>query len=444
MPRAKYHLITYGCQMNKSDSERVAALLDRMGLEESPDEQEADLILVNSCSVRQTAEDRIFGKLKDFAALKERNPKLVVGITGCLPGRDRDGKIRAKMPAADLYFPIKDLPQLPRWLAELNPDLANDGDPEEDYLRIRPRYAREQQAYVTIQTGCNKFCTYCVVPFSRGLEKNRRVADILEEVAGRAAQGTVEITLLGQTVNSYRAPDRSRFSPNNPYDDDFAALLWEVNQIPGIERVHYTAPHPLHMTDEVIDALALPKHVNYLHLPVQAGNDEVLRRMNRRYTRARFLEVIRKVRARKPGIAIGTDIIVGFCGETAEQFEDTVSLYKDADFDVSYTAMYSPRTGTAAHRAFKDDVPRQEKKRRWNALQALMEETVLRKNQAYVGRTVEVLVDSHDHGVCSGNSREMKLTRFNSAEDLRGRTVPVRVQKAYEWMLSGELCGSPK
>ncbi|HSD12456.1 MAG TPA: MiaB/RimO family radical SAM methylthiotransferase, partial [Patescibacteria group bacterium] len=369
---------------------------------------------------------------------KEKNPKLIVGVTGCLPGRDKDGRIRAKIPAADLYFPIKDLPQLPRWMAELNPDLGNEGDVEEDYLRVKPRYAREKQAYVSIQTGCNKFCTYCVVPFSRGLEKNRPVADILEEIRERTARGTVEITLLGQTVNSYRAPDRASFSAANPYKDDFAALLWEVNQVPGVERIHYTAPHPLHMTDEVIDALALPKHVHYLHLPVQAGNDEVLRRMNRRYTREKYLEIIRKVRARVPGIGLGTDIIVGFCGETEAQFEDTVSMYKEADFDVSYTAMYSPRSGTAAHKAFKDDVPRLEKKRRWLKLQGLMEEIVLRKNQDYVGRTVEVLVDSWDHGVASGQSREMKLTRFNSAEDVRGSTVKVKVKKAFEWMLSGD------
>lgn len=442
MPRTKYHLITYGCQMNKSDSERVATVLDRMGMEETDAEIDADLILINSCSVRQTAEDRIFGKMREFEKLKAKNPKLVIGVTGCLPGRDRDGKIRAKMPAADLYFPIKDLPQLPRWMAELNPEIANIGDVEEDYLRVKPRYAHEKQAYVSIQTGCNKFCTYCVVPFSRGLEKNRPVADILSEIRERTAQGTVEITLLGQTVNSYRAPDPAMFATRNPHKTEsgasFAALLWEINQIPEIERIHYTAPHPIHMTDQVIDALALPKHVNYLHLPVQAGSDEVLRRMNRRYTAAQFLEVIRKVRARVPGIAIGTDIIVGFCGETDAQFEETVALYKAADFDISYTAMYSPRSGTAAYKAFKDDVPRAEKKRRWLVLQDLMEQTVLRKNQEYVGRTVEVLVDGWEHGVASGQSREMKLTRFNATTDLRGSTVHVEVKKAFEWMLSGE------
>ncbi len=275
MSAPAYYLLTLGCQMNKSDSERVSSLLDRMGLREVLDEAEADVILINSCSVRQAAEDRIFGKLRDYARLKLKKPGLVVGITGCLPGRDRDGKIKAKMPGVDLYFPIRDLPLLPKWLAEHNPELATTGDAESDYLAITPRYSSERQAFVTIQTGCNKFCTYCVVPFSRGLEKNRPVKDIVTELQERAAQGMAEVTLLGQTVNAYQATDPENFSATNPYQDHFAALLWEVNQVPGIERIHYTAPHPLHMTDEVIDALALPKHVNYLHLPVQAGNDEV-------------------------------------------------------------------------------------------------------------------------------------------------------------------------
>lgn len=439
MAKLKYHLITYGCQMNKSDSERVATMLDRMGMQEVDTSDDADLVLFNSCSVRKSAEDRIFGKLKHLAPIKKKNPKLIIGVTGCLPGRDRDGKIRKKMPLLDLYFPIKDLPQLPRWLAELNPELANSEDFEDDYLKIKPRYTRDAQAYVSIQTGCNKFCTYCVVPYSRGLEGYRSVSDILEEVRERAAHGTLEITLLGQTVNNYHAPDTEVFATMNPYTDHFAALLWEVNQIEGIERIHFTAPHPLHMTDEVIDALTLPKHVNYLHLPVQSGNDEVLKRMNRRYTAEEYLALIRKIRAKKPDIAIGTDIIVGFCGETAEQFEDTVTLYKAADFDISYTAIYSTRSGTIAHKFMEDDVPHPEKKRRWLVLEEYMTQNTLRKNREYEGKEVEVLVENWEHNVASGQSNEMKLVRFNTKEDLRGKIVRVKVTKAMEWMMSGEL-----
>jgi len=459
MRHPTYHLITLGCQMNKNDSERIAAILAGIGFESTEIREEADLILINTCSVRQSAEDRVFGFLKEFAALKEKRPELIVGVTGCLPGRDRDGAIRKKMRTADLYFPTADAVQLPRWVAELRPELANGTDAAEDYLKIIPERRTFRQGFVTIQTGCNKFCSYCVVPFARGLEKNRPVEDILAEVRDLADRGCVEVTLLGQTVNSFRATDASQFSPGNPYKDHFAALLWEVNQIPGISRLHYTAPHPLHMSDESIDAMALPAHLNYIHLPVQAGDDDVLRRMNRRYTAAQFLDVIGRLRARIPDIAIGTDIIVGFCGETREQYLKTAELYEKVRFDISYTARYSTRSGTAAWRAFKDDVTREEKKWRWRHLQEIQERIVYEKNQAYVGRTVSVLVERHEPpaptdellampgniienlgklpGMCYGNSREMKLVRFPGGKELVGQIVAVKIDKAEKWILDG-------
>lgn len=435
-----YHLVTFGCQMNKNDSERIAGLLSGLGFLATDREDDADLILFNTCSVRQSAEDRVFGKMEDLIALKERRPDVIVAVTGCMPGRDKEGAFRKKMPAVDLYFPTPQMVDLPRWIAELRPDLVNSDRIETDYLKLRPLRAPSAQAFVTIQTGCNKFCTYCVVPYARGLEQNRPVKDVLDEVRGLAAHGVIEITLLGQTVNSFKAKDPESFSADNPYRDHFAALLWEVNRIDGVRRVHWTAPHPNSMTDEVIDALALPKQVNYLHLPVQAGSDEVLFRMNRKYTRERFLDVIRKVKARRPGIALGTDIIVGFPGETDAQFEETVSLYRECDFDISYTAQYSPRSGTLGVKLFSDDVPREEKRRRWDVLQALMEETAKRKNRAYVGKSVEVLVEAVERGFASGNSNEMKLTRFPCDDpSLVGRIVPVEVAEAKEWQLTGRL-----
>ncbi|MEK7084286.1 MAG: radical SAM protein, partial [Patescibacteria group bacterium] len=225
-----------------------------------------------------------------------------------------------------------------------------------------------------------------------------------------------------------------------PYKkSDFAKLLWEINQMPGIERIHWTAPHPLYMTDEVIDARSHPKQVNYIHLPVQSGNNDVLKQMNRRYTREIYLEVIAKMRAKKPNIAIGTDIIVGFCGETESQFDDTVSLYRACDFDISYHAQYSERTGTVAWRAFDDDVPREEKKRRWETLQTLMEETTLRKNQCYVSQTVSVLADEWSAGWCAGNSHEMKRIRWKGDVSCVGSIVPVEIFKAEEWILWGRV-----
>ncbi len=455
-----YHIITFGCQMNKSDSERMETLLKGVGLASTDTPESADVILINTCSVRQSAEDRVYGFVKNFAKLKAKRPEMIIGITGCMPGRDRDRAFKKKMPAVDLYFPTADMGQLPRWLGELRPELVNSEDTVEDYLKLKPEYRSGRQAYVSIQTGCNKFCTYCVVPFARGLEKNRPLADILEEIRELEAHGCVEVTLLGQTVNSFIAPDPETFSKDNPYTDHFAGLLWEVNQIEGISRLHFTAPHPLHMTDEIIDAMTLPAHLNFIHLPVQAGDDEVLKKMNRRYTAEEFLEVVDRLKAKIPDLAIGTDIIVGFCGESDKAFDRTVEMYKKADFDISYTARYSVRSGTAAWRAFKDDVTYEQKKERWETLQTLMEATTLKKNQVFVGKTVSVLVERHEPpkitdemlkmpekiqelmaaqpGMCFGNSREMKLVRFPGAKDLIGEIVNVKIVEAKTWVLIGE------
>lgn len=460
MDQRRYHILTLGCQMNTSDSERLSSLLTGMGLvsEEAP--EQADVIFINTCSVRQKAEDRVFGFVRQFAALKAEKPHLLVAVTGCMPGRDRDGVLRKKLTGADLYFPTQDMGELPRWLSEAWPDMAFSGDMEKDYLKLQPRRTSTFQAFVTIQTGCNKFCTYCVVPFSRGLEKNRPVSDILTEIRELAEHGCVEVTLLGQTVNSYRAPDPEHFSKANPYQDSFAALLWEVNHIPGISRIHFTAPHPLHMTLEIIDALALPAHLNFLHLPVQAGDNEVLRRMNRRYSVEEYEEAVSRIRARVPGLALGTDIIVGFCGETEAQFQKTVDLYERMQFDISYTAMYSPRSGTAAYRAFKDTVSHEEKKRRWRTLQDLQEKITTEKNQLYRGRMLSVLVERHEPasitdemlafpatvqdrlreapGVCVGHSREMKVVRFPGHPSLIGKIVDVHIEEAKTWVLEGK------
>ncbi len=436
----KYHIITFGCQMNKNDSERIESIFDRLNMVSTEIEDEADVILLNSCSVRQAAEDRIYSMVHKFADLKVKNPDLIVAVTGCMPGRDKDGAMQKKMPAVDLFFPTKDMVHLPKWLGELNPNLAPLEDMAEHYFSLRPTIKKNYQAFVTIQTGCNHFCTYCVVPFSRGLEVNRSLKEILDEARELALHGCLEITLLGQIVNHYIAPDPEYFSPNNPYTkSDFAKLLWELNQIDGLQRIHYTAPHPIFMTDEVIDALTLPKQVNFLHLPVQSGNDEVLRRMNRRHKRDFYIDLVKRIREKKSDIALGTDIIVGFCGETEEQFNDTVDLYKQCDFDISYSAQYSTRSGTLAVKAFKDDVSKEEKKRRWWVLQKLMEETVLRKNQKYLGQKVSVLVEECANGWCSGNTLEMKRARFKGDESFIGQIVEIEIFKVEEWILYGKI-----
>ncbi|MFA5127873.1 MAG: tRNA (N6-isopentenyl adenosine(37)-C2)-methylthiotransferase MiaB [Patescibacteria group bacterium] len=440
---AKFFIQTMGCQMNRNDSERIAGLLIERGMKPTDNPRQADVLIINSCSVRQASEDKVVGTVKNWNDWKKSNPNMIIAVSGCMAGRDKDGKLRKKMSAVDIFFQIDDLPRLPAWLGELNPNIftgkLND-DLLDDYLGIAPERENSQRAFITIQTGCNNYCTYCVVPFARGRERNRPVQEILHE-AREFAENGLEITLLGQVVNHYIAPDPENFSMNNPYKshDHFAALLWELNQIEKIERIHFTAPDPQYFNDAQISALNLPKQVNYLHLPAQSGDDEILRKMNRKCTREKYIELIKKIRSAKPDIAIGTDLIVGFCGETKEQFENTMDLYRECDFDIAYLAMYSERSGTAAAKAFKDDVPRAEKKRRWNAMQNLMEKTVLKKNQKYVGKIVEVIADKCADGLCSGNSREMKFTQFIGTPDLVDKIVKVKIFEAKEWVLKGEL-----
>lgn len=440
-----YTITTFGCQMNKSDSERLSSLLDRLGMSQVDEPAKADVIIYNTCSVRQTAEDRMYGIHHSLERLKAENPDIVVAVTGCMAGRDTDGKIRERLHLVDLFFPIDEIIYLPQRLSELNSKLLDPNAPVaeseyEHYLKIKPSYQNVFQAYVAISNGCNKFCTYCVVPYSRGRQKDRPVKDVLDEVRGLSEKGCLEITLLGQTVNLYNPPDKEEFSKNNPFDpgkNAFGSLMWEINQVPGVNRIHFTAPHPQYMDENTVAALGLSKQVNYLHLPVQSGSNEVLKRMNRPYTREQYIEIIRRVRQARPEIALGTDIIVGFCGETDSQFEETLDLYRECDFDIAYLARYSVRSGTAASRMYKDDVSKIEKRRRWLTLQRLMEETVLRKNQDYVGKTVEVLVDSCDKGRCGGSSREMKRVVFQGDKDLVGTIVPVAIERAVEWILYG-------
>lgn len=438
----KYHIITFGCQMNKSDSERLSFVLENMGLQPTENKKEADIVILNSCSVRESAEDRIFGKVTNFNKIKKDKPWLIIGVMGCMPGRDKDGKIRKRLKHVDLFFPTKEMTLLPKRLMELNPDLRPMEDVEDDYLKLRPNYNKNFQAYVPIQTGCNQFCTFCVVPYGRGLHTCRPTKDILDEVKNLAKNGCLEISLLGQIVNNYQAPDAENFSKDNPYkENDFAKLLWEINQIDGIERLDWPGPHPIYFDPELLDAMTLSKQVNYVHLPMQSGNTEILEKMNRRHTREFYLDLVKKIRDKRPDIAISTDIIVGFCGETKKQFEDTVSAYKECNFDIAYPAKYSTRSGTLAAKIFEDDVDMEEKKRRWFVLQDLMEEITEEKNKKFLNKKVSVLVDSYKNGWYGGNSNEMKRVSFKDegGNSLIGTIQEVEIFKTGTWMLWGKI-----
>ncbi len=439
----RFYILTLGCQMNKNDSERIASFLVDFGLKQTTKPEKADVLLINTCSVREHAEQRVFGFIHNWNKFRENKPNLIIGITGCLPGHDKDEKIRKKFEKVDLYFPIIDLPNLPEKLNKINPELfpLEKSKQLSEYWEYEPIRQNNFSASITIQNGCNNFCTYCIVPYSRGREKNRPLKEILEEIKKLDKEKFLQIDLLGQVVNNYQAPDPENFSLNNPYQekDHFAALLWEVNQIEGVKRIFFTAPDPQYFNDWQIEALTLPKMMNYLHIPVQSGDNKILKKMNRKYTREFFIELIRKIRQVKPEIALGTDIIVGFCGETEEQFQNTLDLYQQCDFDISYHAKYSNRPGTVADKLFVDDISEEIKKERWQKIQKIMEEQTLKKNQFYKDKIVSVLVTECQDGYCQGNSKEMKLTKFLGDKSLLGKIVQVKINNPERWILFGEM-----
>lgn len=434
----KFHIITFGCQMNRADSERISSYLRNLGMVETYSPEQADLVVINSCMVRQMAEDRVYGRVKNLDELKKQKPNFTIAVTGCMPGQDREGKLKNKMPGVDLYFPISELPGLGQKLKERG-FLINNVNDYSEYLNISPQSPNTFHSYIVLSTGCSQYCTYCVVPYARGEKKDRPLKQILLEAKQAAEKGVVWLTLLGQIVNHYQAPDPENFSAKNPFNNQFAKLLWEVNQINGIERTYWTSPDPLFMDDEVIEAMKLPKQINYLHMPVQAGSNRILKKMNRGYTREEYIEVIKKVRQIKPDIAITTDIIVGFPGETEEDFKESLSLYEELDFDFCYPAMYSPRPGTVAARFYADNIEKAEKKRRWQELERLMEKITLKKNKKYAGKKVKVIVENYKDGFCWGRSNEMKLVKFSSGRDLTGRIITVNIESPETWHLGGKV-----
>lgn len=445
-----FYVLTLGCQMNKSDSERLASTMRSFGYQPTTDEKNADVKIVNACSVRQSAIDRVFGFGRKWFKQKTPQAQTLTILTGCVLPDDK----KTLSEKFDALIDIGDFKKLeevlikrfgrqqslntPAVLQEKSASLA--AEEYSDYLKIRPIYNSSFSAFVPIMTGCNEFCTYCAVPYTRGREWGRPVADILSEINDLAQKGFIEITLLGQTVNSYKPQDKENFSSDNPFKKDyFAALLWEINQIDGIKKIFFTAPHPDHVTDEGIEALGLPKMVRYLHLPFQAGDNNILKKMNRRYTAEQYLALIKKIKQRWPDLAIATDIIVGFPGEDQAAFEKTLALYKEIEFDISYNARYSPRPGTYAAKHLTDDVSHEEKRRRWRVLQELMESITYKKNQAYKNKVVEVLVDRCDDDKCQGNSQHMKRVEFLGNDKLIGKIVKVKIKQPLTWVLRGDL-----
>lgn len=438
MNKFTYKIKVFGCQMNKNDAQRVNNYLQQLGGKSVKDEAKADLLVLVACSVRQSAVDRLFGLAQKWHKDFKHDFKTI--LTGCVSDKDKN-KFEEKF---DYVLPIDSLPSWHLYLKNEFTDLNDFTKVEDNYFGILPSTEKKFSAFVPIMTGCNNFCSYCIVPYVRGRERSRKVVDVLKEIKYLVKKGAKEIVLLGQNVNSYDPQDVDNFFDNNIYKESaFAKLLWEVNQIEGVERLHFTSAHPKDMHDEVIDALTLPKHLNFLHLALQSGSDKVLQRMNRRYTVEDYKKIIKKVRSKKPEIALGTDIIVGFCEETAAEFQKTVDIYKEIEFDISYTSKYSNRKGTMAAKNLKDNVSLSEKKKRWRILQNLMEKIAKEKNKKYQDQEISVLFESYkaDKKYLIGNSREMKhvIIKNVASDDLVGEIKKVKVLDTSTWVLWGKI-----
>ena len=453
----KYYIQTYGCQMNYSDSERVETYLQSLGFAGADALEEADLIIFNTCSIRQKAEDRVTGQLKKMPQLRRKNPDLKVIITGCMVRKSSSRYSEERDPLfnrtreLDIALRIEELPKLASLIRELDPDTEIreiDEEYTEDYFNIEASNSTHEsktQAFLPISNGCDKFCTYCIVPYSRGREKSRTVEEILKDAEKLVDEGIKEITLIGQTVNSYGLSNYDKEEKTFEYLGDklpFVHLLEEIDKLKarGLVRLRWTSPHPKDMSDELIDAMArLETQMPYLHLPVQAGNNETLKRMNRPYTVERYREIIHKLREKIPNISITTDVIVGFCGETEEEFKETCEFFKEMDFEHAYHAQYSDRKGTTANRFMKDDIPTEVKKQRWDDLNNILRAQSAKVLQKFLGKTVNVLVEKQEGDLCSGRCENYKAIEFKSEKNLLGQIVPVKITDAREWMLLGEL-----
>jgi tRNA-2-methylthio-N6-dimethylallyladenosine synthase len=434
----KYFIETYGCQMNVHDSERMAGLLEQAGYVSTLESRDADVVVINTCSVRERAEEKLYTRLGEIRAdSKETGRAPTVVVAGCV-AQQEGGALLKRSPMVDLVVGTQSLKRLPELIAAVAMDDAPrvDINPYED-VSFPLGIARRQdplKAYINIIEGCNEFCAFCVVPYTRGHERMRPKRDILNEVIQAAGEGHREIQLLGQIVNHYQAPD----DPSC----DFAALLEAVHEVPGVERIRFASPHPRHVPMRLMEALRdLPKLCKHLHLPVQSGSTKVLEAMRRRYTRESYLELVDTVRSMVPGVMLSTDVIVGFPGETDADFEDTMSLTAAVGFESMFSFKYSERPNTLALKRLPDDVTDADKTRRIVALQSLQREIQLQLHGALVDTHVDVLVDSVSRRrdtELSGRTSGNMVVIFSGPRDLYGHIVPVRVIRAGPHNVDGE------
>jgi len=419
-----YYIWTIGCQMNKADSERLEGDLMRMGLVRASSPGGADVVVLNSCVVRQSAEDRVVGILSSLKSFKARIPDGVVALMGCM--------VDSNITELERRFPHVDLFMRPRRHRPLI-DLLNERMGPATYMDERqPTASPGVTAYVPVIHGCNKFCSFCIVPYRRGRETSRAIDEIVRQVEQLAVRGVKEVTLLGQNVDSYG----DDLSPPRGMEE----LLPAVSGVGGIERIRFLTSHPNDMSDGIIDAVAeLDKVCTHISLPVQAGDDEVLGRMRRGYTSDSYRLLVEKICQRVPDVTLSTDVIVGFCGETEEQYRRTYDLIRDLRFDKVHVAAYSERSGTIAVRTMEDSVPREEKKARQQALEELQTGIQTDINNKLEGGTVEVLVEGMKRGKAQGRTRSDKLVFFEGGERLIGKVVQVKILEASPWSLQGAV-----
>lgn len=436
--KVKYKILTWGCQMNTHDSEMISGILQKMGYCPADTLKEADVIILNTCCVRENAERKVYGRIAQLKQFKQINPLLVLAVSGCMVQQPHVVEhITKKMPYVDIIFGIKNVHKLPELIENsrhVNMPVIEvmGGSDIDENLPIKR--TDDKKAWVTITYGCNNYCSYCIVPYVRGREKSRNPEDILREVKGLAKQGFVEITLLGQNVNSYGKDLKAPVT--------FPELLRKVNDIDGIERIRFITSHPKDLSDELILAMKECKKVcKHIHLPVQSGSNRILSKMNRKYTREHYMGLIAKLRDAIANIAITTDIIVGFPGETEEDFLDTLDLVKQAEFDSAFTFIYSKRIGTPAA-DMAEQIDDSVKKGRLDRLMQVQDVITGNKNMNLEGTVQEVLVEGVSKGNInrlSGRSQTNKLVNFDGSEELIGKLVNVKITEPHTWSLLGKI-----
>lgn len=437
----KYNIITFGCQMNEHDSETISGMLQEMGCIETPSKDDADITVINTCSIRENADKRFFGTLGQLKKIKEKKPGYIACVCGCMMQQQHIiDTVKSKYPWVDIIFGTHNIHRFPELLEKVCMEKQKISEVFEDSSDIveglPAKRLYRHKSFVNIMYGCNNFCTYCIVPYTRGREKSRHPEDILSEIVRLAEDGVKEVTLLGQNVNSYRGIGK--------HGDvcDFTDLIYRINELDGIERIRFMTSHPKDLSDKLINAyIDCDKLCNYIHLPVQSGSSAVLERMNRHYTREQYMKLVEKLRDAVPDITISTDIIVGFPGETEADFQETLSLVREVRYDSAFTFLYSIRKGTPAA-LYEDQIAEEIKHDRFDRLVEAVNEESMKKNRKYEGRVVKVLVDGlskKDSNTLTGRTEGFKLVDFKGPEELIGNMAEVEITCGKTFSLIGRI-----